>query len=106
MTQKCAVKAGLMRPDWDKVKVEAMEWVLELKLFHHPKTFGEELKRTEGKSIAEVSRKDAYWGTIETTKGVLVGENQLGKALMRVRDRQDQVTKGVFTYPNGFLLPP
>jgi predicted NAD-dependent protein-ADP-ribosyltransferase YbiA (DUF1768 family) len=40
MTQKCAVAAGLVRSDWEKIKVDCMLWVLELKLKWNPDTFG------------------------------------------------------------------
>ena len=105
MTQKCAVKAGLIRADWENIKIQAMVWVLELKLFHHPKTFGAELTKTGDLPIVEVSRKDDFWGCKEVDEK-LVGQNHLGRSLMQVRDKQDQVIKGKFTHPNGFLLPP
>ncbi len=108
MTQKCAVKAGLVRGDWeapDEVRVKAMEWVLELKAYWNPSTFGRVLRGTEERVIVEVSRKDTFWGCRDDGAGNLTGDNQLGQALMRVRGRLPQVLRGEFTYPEGFLLP-
>lgn len=107
MTQKCAVKAGLVRRDWDapaNVKLKSMLWVLELKLFCNPDTFGAELAKTGTKPIVEVSTKDDFWGC-KPVKGALVGENSLGRLLMKVRANRNRILKGKFTYPRGFLLP-
>ncbi|MGA2222982.1 MAG: NADAR family protein [Syntrophobacteraceae bacterium] len=62
MTQKCAYKDGLMRRDWEEIKVECMLWVLELKLRWNPKTFGEVLKKTGDRTIVQKSSKDTFWG--------------------------------------------
>ena len=107
MTQKAAVKAGLVRPDWEgqeEVRLKAMLWVLELKLHFNPSTFGETLRATEGRQIVEVSRKDDYWGCKPAGDGLLVGQNHLGKLLCDVRSRMSDILRGKFTYPKGFLL--
>ncbi len=78
MTQKCAEKAGEIRPDWDGedgLKLKAMHWVLELKLYWNPDTFGEELVKTGNKPIVEVSTKDDFWGC-KPVGTELVGENR------------------------------
>ncbi len=106
MTQKCAEKAGFVRSDWkgpDEVRIKAMLWVLELKLYWNPETFGAELERTGTKHIVEVSKKDIFWGC-KCIDDQLVGENQLGLLLMQVRERRQPILKGKFTYPEGFLL--
>lgn len=108
MTQKCAVKAGLVRQDWegpDEVRLKAMEWVLELKVYWNPVTFGQALRDTGDRMIVEISTRDAFWGCKVQPDGILVGENQLGKLLMRVRSRIPQILRGEFTHPQGFLLP-
>lgn len=108
MTQKCAVAEGLVRSDWgspQEVRLKAMLWVLELKLFWNPETFGAELKRTGKKPIVEISRKDDFWGCKVVGRGHLRGENHLGRLLMKVRDRMSEILKGDFTYPKGQLLP-
>jgi len=104
MTQKCAVKAGLVRADWETVKVPAMLWVLELKLYWNRQTFGSALEDTGKRVIVEVSTKDDFWGCKEID-GALVGQNQLGFLLMDVRSRLKEIIRGKFTDPKGFLLP-
>ncbi len=108
MTQKCAVKAGLVRLDWDspeEIRLKSMLWVLELKLFWNPWTFGRVLKNTGDKPIVEISRKDDFWGCKEVEPGILVGRNHLGLILMDVRSRLEEIKLRNFTYPEGFLLP-
>lgn len=104
MTQKCAVKAGLVRPDWPEVMIDAMRWVLELKLQQHSETFGRVLKSTGTKPIVEKSRKDQFWGAREMEDGTLIGENHLGILLTELRDYMDWVLAGNLTHPEGFLL--
>ncbi len=107
MTQKCAVKAGLVRSDWNdpdwEVRIHSMLWVLELKLDRNRLTFGQLLKSTAGKHIVEVSRKDAFWGC-KVEGEVLKGCNVLGKLLEIQLDRYDEIKKGNYLYPKGFLL--
>ncbi|MCE2862661.1 MAG: NADAR family protein [Opitutaceae bacterium] len=108
MTQKCAVKAGLVRPDWDsseEVRLKAMEWVLELKVYWNRWTFGEVLLRTGDKVIVEVSNKDMLWGCRDDGAGNLEGENKLGEILMGVRARVPKIMQREFSHPEGFLLP-
>jgi predicted NAD-dependent protein-ADP-ribosyltransferase YbiA (DUF1768 family) len=107
MTQKCAVKAGLVRSDWvsGEVRLKAMLWVLELKLYWNRQTFGRVLEETGNRIIVEVSSKDAFWGCEEGPAGTLIGDNQLGQLLTELRGRMKAVIKGEFTYPEGFLLP-
>jgi ribA/ribD-fused uncharacterized protein len=109
MTQKCAVKAGLVRHDWEdpewEIRIHSMRWVLELKLYYHPLTFGSALSSTGNRPIVEVSRKDSFWGCKEDGDGKkLTGNNVLGKLLMDVRERAAEIRKGEFSYPVGFLL--
>jgi predicted NAD-dependent protein-ADP-ribosyltransferase YbiA (DUF1768 family) len=109
MTQKCAVSAGLVRGDWEhpetEVRIKAMLWVLELKLYWNPLAFGRELKETRELPIIEISTKDDFWGCKETGAGIIQGRNVLGKLLMQVRSRLETVKSGQFTYPEGWLLP-
>ena len=57
MTQKCAHNARLFREGWEddrfEVRIHSMLWVLELKLFCQPRTFGEILKSTGNLPIVE-----------------------------------------------------
>ena len=107
MTQKCAVKAGLVREDWDdsdfEIRIHSMLWVLELKLFHNRLTFAQVLQNTASMDIVEVSRKDSFWGCFQKD-GVLQGCNVLGKLLMQVRHNSGEIKRGNFSYPFGFLL--
>ena len=109
MTQKCAVTAGLVRPDWDdpnnEVRIQAMLWVVELKLYWNPLTFGRVLQETGTQPIVEVSKKDAFWGCKVDAGGILVGVNALGKILERVRLRSAEIKAGKFSFPAGFILP-
>jgi predicted NAD-dependent protein-ADP-ribosyltransferase YbiA (DUF1768 family) len=108
MTQKCAVAAGLVRKDWeapDEVRLKAMLWVLELKLFHNRGTFGKALKATGDLPIVEISTRDTFWGCKDDGRGNLNGENHLGLLLTDVRSRHDAILAGAFTYPEGLLLP-
>jgi predicted NAD-dependent protein-ADP-ribosyltransferase YbiA (DUF1768 family) len=108
MTQKCAVKAGLVREDWEdenfEVRIHSMLWVLELKLYCNRHSFGNVLKSTGNRPIVEKSRKDSFWGGKEN-KGFLIGSNVLGKLLTLLRDEKyEKALKRQFTYPEGFLL--
>jgi predicted NAD-dependent protein-ADP-ribosyltransferase YbiA (DUF1768 family) len=108
MTQKCAVKAELVREDWEdenfEVRIHSMLWVLELKLWCNPRSFGTVLKSTGDLPIVEKSRKDDFWGGKENG-GALVGSNVLGKLLTLLRDEiYERVRNRQFTYPEGFLL--
>lgn len=108
MTQKCAVKAGLVRKDWgppQEIRLKAMLWVLELKLFWNRQTFGRVLEETGNRPIVEVSTKDDFWGCMERPGGTLLGENHLGLLLIQTRDRMKPILRQDFTYPKGFLLP-
>jgi ribA/ribD-fused uncharacterized protein len=107
LTQKCAVNAGLVRPDWEReeIRLKAMLWVLELKAFWNRHTFGESLEATGDRVIVEISTKDDFWGCKEFPGGELHGENQLGRLLMEVRTRLPNLLRREFTCPEGFLLP-
>lgn len=107
LTQKCAVKAGLVRSDWEReeIRLKAMLWVLELKAFWNRPTFGKALEATGDRVIVEISTKDDFWGCKEYPGGELRGENQLGRLLMQVRTRLPNILRREFTYPEGFLLP-
>lgn len=69
-----------LRPDWEEVKFKVMEDVLRIK-FSDPK-LREKLLATKGYLIEELNHwNDTCWGIC---KGV--GENNLGKILMKIRD--------------------
>lgn len=69
-----------LRPDWEEVKFKIMEDVLRIK-FEDPK-LREKLLATKGFLLEELNWwKDTCWGICNG-----VGENHLGKLLMKVRD--------------------
>lgn len=75
-------KAVSMRPDWDDVKVDVMEEIVYAKFTQnenlmHMLVLTEDMPLIEGNSWG-----DTFWGVCDG-----VGENNLGKILMRVRDR-------------------
>ncbi len=105
--QEWAEEAGLVRPDWERdgVRVQAMAWVLELKVFWNPERFGKVLRETGDMEIVEISSRDPFWGCLRKPGGLLVGENHLGRLLTDLRGKMEAVLAGEFTYPDGFLLP-
>jgi ribA/ribD-fused uncharacterized protein len=75
-------KAVSMRPDWDDVKVDVMEEIVYAK-FTQNENLGDMLILTEDIELIEGNNwGDTFWGVCDG-----VGENHLGKTLMRVRDR-------------------
>ena len=107
MTQRCAVKAGLVRRDWaDPVKerrIHAMLWSLEQKLICN-EIFKEALLATGDFPIVEISRRDDFWGCIPVDDDRVTGRNILGQLLMDLRERIDDVLDGQESYPHGLLL--
>lgn len=70
-----------MRVDWDDIKLEVMEDIVRAK-FRQNEYLQEMLLATVGVDIEEGNTwGDTFWGTC---KGV--GENHLGKILMKIRD--------------------
>ncbi|KAF8141843.1 hypothetical protein EV363DRAFT_1392251 [Boletus edulis] len=79
-----------VRPDWLRVRVDMMDLVLWHK-FTQNDHLKQELLSTGEAELVEDSDKDAFWGVGPDGKG----ENQLGKALQRLRAklRNDASTK-------------
>ena len=74
------------RDDWDSVRVDVMLWVLCIKALQHPR-FLADLADTGDRTIIEDSHKDRFWGAVfSEEQGVFIGENQLGRLLMTVRN--------------------
>jgi type I restriction enzyme S subunit len=78
------------RPDWDRVRVKIMRWVLRLKLAMHWTKFSELLLSTGDRPIVEDSRKDDFWGAMLTSGTTLIGMNVLGRLLMELREEIKQ----------------
>lgn len=71
-----------VRPDWLKVRIEMMDVALWHK-FTQNTHLNNELLSTGDAELVEDSAKDAFWGVGPDGKG----ENQLGKALQRLRTK-------------------
>lgn len=70
-----------LRPDWEKIKDRIMYEVLYAK-FAQNKHLKEKLLETGDETLVETSYEHGpYWASISG-----VGENQIGKILMRVRE--------------------
>ncbi|KIK98136.1 hypothetical protein PAXRUDRAFT_824207 [Paxillus rubicundulus Ve08.2h10] len=77
-----------VRPDWLRVRIETMDMVLWHK-FTQNEHLKEELLSTGDAELVEDSDKDAFWGVGPDGNG----ENQLGKALQRLREKlRDEAT--------------
>jgi len=70
------------RTDWFDVNLGVMDDVLEAKFSQHPK-LRQLLVETQGRQLIENSPVDSFWGVGEDGQG----RNELGKALMRLRDK-------------------
>lgn len=82
---KAKPHANQRREDWEQVQVPVMHWVLRVKLSQHLTTFGKLLLESGDASIVERSRRDRFWGAVETSEG-LMGMNILGQLLMELRE--------------------
>lgn len=71
------------RPDWEEVKLDVMRRCL---LWKHAASseVARLLRSTKDRPIVEISKRDDYWGAVETKEG-LEGENWLGRLWMEVR---------------------
>lgn len=77
-------KGGILvtvRPDWDSIKLILMEqFTREKYATNH--TLAQKLRDTKGSLLLETNRwNDTFWGICNG-----VGENHLGKIIMKVRD--------------------
>lgn len=83
MTAKQAKALGrqvTLRSDWEDVKVDIMLELVRQKFLDHP-TLARQLKQTRTAYLEEGNWwGDRFWGTVEG-----IGQNHLGKILMRVR---------------------
>jgi len=70
-----------IREDWDEVKVALMEEILYLKFTQNP-NLRDKLLAIEGLIEEKNSWGDTFWGICEG-----VGQNHLGRLLMKTRDK-------------------
>ena len=90
------VQNALVRDDWFECNVDVMAWCVWTKLIQNADTFGEVLLDTGDSIIVENSSKDTFWGA--KPKGqMFVGNNVLGKILMKARDMYKKVDTNVPT---------
>ena len=82
-------KTVTLRPDWDEVKVQVMQDLLEQK-FQQPKYRDFLLSTGRGNLVEENGWGDVFWGTVNG-----VGQNQLGLLLMSIRSRLAAETHAV-----------
>ena len=77
---------AFIQSDWKAAQLDVMEFCLKTKLVWHWVKFGDLLRATDDQPIYEISSNDdRYWGVADCNVG-LVGENHLGKLLMKLRD--------------------
>ena len=96
---------GKMRMDWDQVNVNIMRWCLKVKLAQNWDSFSALLLETEGRSIVEQSRKDAFWGAKPIDDNTLVGMNVLGQLLMELRESIKTVEKEKLLLVDPLAIP-
>lgn len=80
--KRAARRLKPLRPDWDAIKVDVMQGLLEQK-FAAPE-FAGKLRATGDTEIVEVNTwRDTFWGQCPLGNG----QNNLGKLLMDLRSR-------------------
>ncbi|NIT77307.1 MAG: DUF1768 domain-containing protein [Anaerolineae bacterium] len=73
-----------LREDWEEVKLDVMMGTLAIKFGIH-EDLGDKLLATGRRQLVEGNRwGDTFWGCVQR-KGIWVGENHLGRTLMRIR---------------------
>lgn len=70
------------RPDWEEVRISVMEDVQMEKFRQYPELAKKLVATGDAELIYGNTCGDTYWGVFEGE-----GENNLGKVLMKVRDR-------------------
>lgn len=70
-----------LRPDWEEIKLKVMLDVVRAKFGQNPELMSLLLATGDRQLVEGNNHGDRFWGTVDG-----VGENHLGKILMRVRD--------------------
>ena len=81
-------KAVSMRPNWDEIKVRVMCEIVEAKFTQNPNLTNMLLATEDAILIEGNTWGDTFWGVCDGK-----GENNLGKVLMRVRDRLNTIVQ-------------
>jgi ribA/ribD-fused uncharacterized protein len=81
-----------LRADWDQIKLQVMEFIVEQKFLQNPQLM-ERLKNTGNATLVEGNCwHDNFWGDCSCARcRNKPGQNQLGKILMSVRWRYSYV---------------
>jgi len=97
-----------VRPDWEKVNMKLMRWVLRMKLANNFDAISKVLDQTGDQKIVEYSAKDTFFGAKPDGQGNLVGQNVLGRLLMELRQAlktdRDSLKQMPELKGEGFLL--
>ena len=92
MTAKHFEKAGIVRPDWGSIIVDAMKFCLMQK-YAQSEVFRKELDRSRGLYIVEdqttfPKKNPDTWGAKRSSDGKeYIGPNLMGRLLMELRDK-------------------
>lgn len=76
-----------LRPDWDSENHKVMREVIRAKFAENDDLASALLQTGTAILIEGNNWGDTYWGMMETSPCVWIGENHLGKILMAERDR-------------------
>ena len=74
-----------MRANWDNIRVTVMADILRAKFAQHPDLKARLLATGDAQLVEGTYWHDQFWGICNCSKHGGKGENQLGKALMRLR---------------------
>lgn len=89
---KRKAKTMAIRPDWNQVKLQVMEDLLRIKFNQEP--FKSKLINTGNRELIEGNTwRDTFWGVCNG-----VGENNLGKLLMKIRSEFQAITPTMTIY--------
>jgi predicted NAD-dependent protein-ADP-ribosyltransferase YbiA (DUF1768 family) len=91
VAQKLALKNEhdlKIRPDWNQVKLEVMDFCLRAKLINNWVRFGELLRSTgDHEIVLKALKKESFWGLFTSKDGYCrCGYNHLGRLLVNLRN--------------------
>lgn len=73
--------------NWDEIKYDVMNEIVRLKFEANPALKQRLLQTGDALLIEGNTWNDKFWGMIKNSEGEWVGENNLGKILMNLRDQ-------------------
>jgi ribA/ribD-fused uncharacterized protein len=74
-----------LRPDWENIKLEVMEYALRYK-FAPGTSWHEKLMQEKGEIVEVNHWHDNFWGSCTCSRCQDRGKNYLGRILMKIRD--------------------